>query len=162
MNVRFAAALFLLLFAGVSIQAQKTAKDEEAFRTVINQMTDAQATYDSAVLDRIYSADFVEISPIGEFDPREKVLTFYTPEAMAKSGGVSINIEEHYRSIRMYGDTAVAIAELTFEMSKSGTSLPSRKMMITVVGRKEKGTWKIASVQYTGIRPPAATSAKPD
>jgi hypothetical protein len=33
--------------------------------------------------------------------------------------------------------------------------MPPRKMMLTAVCRKERGTWKIASSQYTGIRPPA-------
>lgn len=162
MNYRSIAALLFLLFAAFAIQAQKIDKNEEALRKVINQMTGAQAAYDSATLDRIYTADFIEISPVGEYDPREKVLSFYNAAEKAKSSGININIEEKYRSIRFYGDTAVAIAELAYLISKDGNQMPPRKMMITLVAHKANGTWKIASVHYTGIRPPTSTAAKPN
>ena len=159
MTFKYLTVLAILLFSVSLIQAQN--KDEAAIRKAIDAMTTAQSAYDAAALDRLLTADYIEISPVGEFDPRAKVLTFYTPAEKEKSVGFTVNVEEDFRSIRVYGDTAIAIVELTFTMSKDGKPMPSRKMMATVVCRKERGTWKIASAQYTGIRPaapqPAAT-----
>ena len=67
-------------------------------------------------------------------------------------GGTSVSVEEHFRSIRTYGETAIVIAEMVFTMSQDGGTRPGPKMMATIVARKEKGDWKIASAHYTGIR----------
>ena len=150
--------LFLFMLpAALTAAAQNNAKDEAALKSLVDQLTTAQAEYDSAALDRLFTADYIEISPAGEFDPRSKVLTFYTPEWKAKNGGTTVSIEEKYPSIRIYGPTAVVIAEMSYTMSKDGQSRPGPKIMTTIVARKEKGSWKIASAQYTGIRPPAPT-----
>lgn len=153
MTFRYLTILAVFLASTFLVHAQN--KDESAIRTAINSMTTAQSAYDAAALDRLFTSDYIEISPVGEFDPRAKVLTFYTPAEKEKMAGMSIEVAEEFRSIRVYGDTAVAIVELTFTMSKDGKTMPPRKMMLTAVCRKERGTWKIASSQYTGIRPPA-------
>ena len=155
MTFKYLSILAIFLTSTFLVQAQKQSKDETAIRTAIEAMTAAQSAYDAAAMDRLFTSDFIEISPIGEFDPRAKVLTFYTPAEKEKSGGFDFAVAEEFRSIRVYGDTAVAIVELTFTMSKDGKAAPPRKMMLTAVCRKERGTWKIASAQYTGIRPPA-------
>ena len=149
----------LTLFLTSTFVAQAQSKDETSIRNAIGAMTTAQSAYDPTALDKLFTADFIEISPIGEFDPRAKVLSFYSPLEKEKSGGFEIAVAEEFRSIRVYGDTAVAIVELTFTMSKDGKTMPARKMMATAVCRKDRGNWKIASVQYTGIRPPAAQPA---
>lgn len=156
MRRNFALLFLLIISAAFTVEAQKDAKDEAALKTLVDKMTTAQADYDPAGLDRIFTADYIEISPAGEFDPRAKVLTFYTPEWKAKNGGMTISIEEKYPSIRIYGSTAVVITEMSYTMSKDGQSRPGPKIMATIVARKENGTWKIASAQYTGIRPPAS------
>ena len=154
MHFKFSFAIALFLFSFAVASAQKQDKDETALKAVLHELSEAQSAYDAARLDRIFTADYIEISPIGEFDPRAKVLTFYTPEAKTKDG-VEIKTTQDYRSIRNYGDTAIVIAELSFTMKKDGVAVPPRKMMLTAVCRKERGLWKIASAQYTGVRPPA-------
>ena len=153
MKFRHFTLLAILFSFTFLVQAQN--KDDTAIRTAIDAMTTAQSAYDAPALGKLFTADYIEVSPVGEFDPRVKVLTFYTPVEKEKAAGVSVDVAEDFRSVRIYGNTAVAIVELTFTMSKDGKTAPSRKMMATVVCRKERGTWKIASVQYTGIRPPA-------
>lgn len=46
-------------------------------------IADAQRTFDQAAMDRLLAEDYVEVSPVGDVDPRAKVLSFYTPEARA-------------------------------------------------------------------------------
>ena len=102
MKRNFALFSLLILFSAFSAAAQNSAKDEAALKTLVDQLTTAQAEYDPTALDRLFTSDYIEISPAGEFDPREKVLTFYTPEWKAKSGGMAISIEQTYPSIRIY------------------------------------------------------------
>lgn len=138
------------------VYAQTNTKDEAALKHLVDDLTTAQANYDAAALDRIFTADYIEVSPAGEFDPRAKVMTFYTPEEKAKMAGMTVTVEEVFRSIRTYGDTAIVISEFGYTMTKDGAGRPGPKIIATFVARKENGAWKIASAQYTGIRPPQA------
>ena len=141
---------FLLLLSSVSVCAQS--KEDDALRSLIKQMTDAQANYDAGALDKILTADYIEISPVGEFDPREKVLGFYKPELKPPADKMTAATEATDFSIRVYDKFAVVIARLNYTLTSEGKPLPPRSIRATIVCRKEKGAWKIASAQYTGIR----------
>ncbi len=145
--------IIILLLSSISVLAQKP-KDDESLKNLVKQMTDAQINHQPDALDKIFTADYIEISPVGEFDPREKVLGFYKPEMKLPAGKMSATVETTDFSIRNYGDFAVVITRLNYAMTSEGKSLPPRGIRATIVCRKEKGAWKIASAQYTGIRPP--------
>lgn len=150
--------IFLLLLSSVSAFAQS--KDDEALKSLVKQMTDAQINYQPEILDKIFTADYIEISPLGEFDERGKVLGFYKPEMKPPADKMSATVEATDFSIRNYGKFAIVITQLNFKMTSEGKPLPPRSMRATIVCRKEKGVWKIASVQYTGIRPPQQQTGK--
>ena len=64
-------------------------------------------------------------------------------------------------SIRTYDNFAIVIARITFTQTASEPSArPPFSLRVTLVCRKDKGTWKISSAQYTGIRPPRPQPAK--
>jgi ketosteroid isomerase-like protein len=149
-----------IITLALGIQAMAQTADDAAFRALIKQMTDAQIAYEPGVLDKIYTADYIEISPAGEFDPRDKVLGFYKPESRPDPAKVSVSVDASEFSVRNYGKTAIVITKLTFSMTMEGKQAPPRSMRAMVVFRKDGGTWKIASVQYTGIRPPAQKPAQ--
>lgn len=151
--------LILAVVASAAISITAQGSDDAAFKAIVKQMTDAQTNYDAAALNRIYTEDFIEISPVGEFDPREKVLGFYKPELKPDSTKMAVVVEASEYSIRNYGKTAVVITKLTFKVTANGVEIPPRSMRATIVFRNARGTWKIASAQYTGIRP--ATALKP-
>jgi uncharacterized protein (TIGR02246 family) len=134
------------------ITAFAQSKDNESLKSLIKQLTDAQTNYDPNKLDKILTADYVEISPVGEFDPREKVLGFYKPELKPPADKMTASVEAADFSIRNYGKFAVVITRLNYTITSNGKSLPPRSIRATFVCRKEKGVWKIASAQYTGIR----------
>lgn len=159
MKVKVIVSTVFLLASIGSIVAQSMTKNEATFKSLIKQMTDAQIAYDAAALDKILAADYIEISPVGEFDPREKVLGFYTPEARAAAGKMSAKLDVSDFSIRQYEKFAIVISKFTYILENEGKPLPPRSMRVTTVFRKEKSGWRIASAQYTGIRP--APAAKP-
>ncbi len=126
--------------------------DENALKSVVKTMVDAQTSYDAKTLDKILTSDYIEISPVGEFDPREKVLGFYTPEAKTAAAGMTATVTADEHSIRNYGKIAIVIVRLNYEMTANGKPLPPRSIRVTYVVKKEGNSWKIASAQYTGIR----------
>jgi uncharacterized protein (TIGR02246 family) len=140
----------LLLLSSVSAFAQS--KEDDALKSLVKQMTDAQQNYDAAALDKILTADYIEISPIGEFDPREKVLGFYKPELKPPADKMTVSTEATEFSIRVYEKFAVVITRLNYTMTRDGKPIPPPSIRVTLVCKKEKGAWKIASAQYTGIR----------
>lgn len=144
--------VFLLLLSSVSVFGQKV--DEDALKSLVKQMTEAQQNYQPEVLDKILTADYIEISPAGEFDPREKVLGFYKPELKPPAEKMTAETEVTDFSVRVYDKFAVVIARLNYTITSDGKQLPPRSIRATYVCKKEKGAWKIASAQYTGIRPP--------
>lgn len=143
-------------------QPSQRIKDERELTALVKQMAEAQSKFDPATLDKIYTSDFVEISPVGEVDPRDKVLGFYKPEAKPPGDLVpSVTTDEFL--IRTYGNFAVVIVRLTYAaVGNASAARPPFSIRVTLVCRKERGGWKIASSQYTGIRPPrpAASAVK--
>ncbi len=124
-------------------------------------MASAQTNFDTATLDKIYASDYIEVSPIGEVDAREKAVGFYKPEANSERDKIKMVVTADEFSIRPYKNFAVVIARFTF--AQTDNALPSRppvSFRATIVCRKEKGAWKIGSVQATSIRPTCPQPAK--
>jgi len=135
-------------------------KVEQEINALLRQFTEAQKNYDAAKLDEILAPDYVEISPAGEVDPRAKVLSFYAPEKKSARGGELVSYELDEITSRIYGDTAIIVARLPFTMKTPDGQTMSRAMRCTIVCRKVRGKWRIASAQYTGIRPAAPAPPK--
>lgn len=133
---------------------------EQDIKNLLHQFTTAQKNYDAARLDEILAPDYVEISPAGEVDPRAKVLGFYAPEKKSERMGELVSYRLDEINTRIYGDTAIVIARLPFTMKTPDGQTVSRALRCTFVCRKVRGKWRIASAQYTGIRPPTAAPAK--
>jgi ketosteroid isomerase-like protein len=150
--MKFRSLIFTLVFILGSTAAFAQTKDETAVIGLVKQMTGAQIKYDAAALDKIFTPDYIEISPKGEFDPREKVLGFYKPEN-DPGDKFKAAVDATASSFRQYGKIAVLIVQLNYIMTADGKSLPPRSMRATFVCLKDKGQWKIASAQYTGIPP---------
>ncbi|HRI02888.1 MAG TPA: nuclear transport factor 2 family protein [Pyrinomonadaceae bacterium] len=144
-------AFIILLFVS---HAFAQTKDEAELTKLVNKMVAAQMNYDAAALDAVFTADYIEISPVGEFDPRAKVLGFYKPELKPDPAKVSTKSDASEWSIRVRDKSAVVILRLDYTITAEGKTMPPRGMRVMLVCVKEKGVWKIASAQYTGIRPP--------
>ena len=154
MKINFILIIIILSFAASVSVSNAQSKDEQQIKGLVGQVINAQTEYGGKALDNILTADYIEISPIGEFDPRAKVLGFYNDEAKAAAaGGVKVSVEATEHSIRSYGKFAIVIVRLNYTMTMEGKPMPPRSIRATYVMRKEGKTWKIASAQYTGIRP---------
>src|SRR5436190_16720703 len=126
---------------------------ERAVVAVVQQLADAQRTFDQAALDRLLTSDYVEVSPVGDVDDRSKVIGFYSADAKAKSPVVSsIVIDEP--NVRIDGTHAIVIVRQTTNVGSAGASR-AVVMRVTAHLRRIGNDWRIASTHYTGIRQPA-------
>jgi ketosteroid isomerase-like protein len=141
------ACALLIAFAGA---ARAQDKNTIKLQDLIQKMVDAQIAFDLPALQSLTTTDYIEISPLGEFDPREKMLGYYKPELKQKDMEIKGGIDEF--SVRDYGKFAVVISRLNYVMTSAGKSAPPFAMRATYVCRKEAGKWKIASAQFTSIK----------
>ena len=128
--------------------AQAATVDAELV-SLVERHAQAQSQFDQATLRNITAENYVEISPIGEVDSREKMLSFYAPES--KRPAPQLQVEEP--AVRIMGDTALVSVRLSYSMNQDGAT---RKFAMRggYVARLIDKQWMLVSAQYTGIRPP--------
>ena len=146
-----AALLGWFIAAPLSVQAAPATPAAEAVQQLVQRFTAAQGDFDTATLAALSATNYVEISPLGEVDPREKMLSFY----IRKDDKPRPDITLDELATRMLGDTAVTIGRLTYAMTAGGQSR-TFALRSTFVAQQQGGAWKLVSAQYTPIRPPAA------
>ena len=116
---------------------------------LVQRHAQAQSSFDQAALKAVTAENYVEISPVGEVDGREKMLSFYAPEQ--KRPGPQVQVDEP--AVRLLGDTALISARLSYTMNQEGTAR-TFAMRAGYVARLVDHQWLLVSAQYTGIRPP--------
>ena len=142
-----------LLHAGIVAIATTQAASSPAERAVVavvQQLAEAQRTFDQAALDRLLTADYIEVSPVGDADERSKVIGFYSADAKAKSPEVS-SIVIDQPNVRIDGTHAIVIVRQTTNVGPAGASR-AVVMRVTAHLRRTGNDWRIASTHYTGIR----------
>jgi len=154
----------MMILGVVSVAAQTKAKQntiEQNLTALVRQAIEAQGNFDPAALEKIYTTDYVEISPVGEVDLREKAIGFYKPQANKGDSETKTIAAADEISIRSYKYFAVIIARITFSQARNEfASRPLASFRATYVCRKENGVWKISSMHSTGIRPPRPPQTK--
>jgi hypothetical protein len=140
---------FLMFMAVAVSTAAVAAPVDEELTALVKRHAEAQGGFDQATLKAITADNYVEISPIGEVDPREKMLSFYAPEQ--KRPGPQIKVDEPL--VRVFGDSAVIYTRLSYTMG-TGEAARTMAMRAGYVAQHKDGKWLLVSAQYTGIRPP--------
>lgn len=119
---------------------------------LVDAFAAAQQSFDQRALSALITSDYVEISPVGEVDPREKMLGFYAPHN--KRAGPAMTVSE--RVVRQYGNMAVVMSKLAYVLPGPDGKARNAEMRASFVARRDGRVWKLVSAQYTPIR-----SAKP-
>lgn len=136
--------MFLLATLLVVLPPLAHASDAQTPEEAAKRYLEAEAHFDQKALETVLAPSFVEISPAGEVDERDRVLSFYAPD---KKIDVPPTQVEPFQ-VRLHGDTAVLTTRITFEMQGQ-----SRSLTAGIVARHGNSGWKLVSAQYTGIRP---------
>lgn len=101
----------------------------------------AMNAHDAATLERLVTEDFLFIRRMGDMWDKKAFLE------NIKSGKLSAKVEEDDLKTRLYGDTAI----LTHKDSLKTSDGKYIEMIATRVFVKQRGSWKLASVQDTAL-----------
>lgn len=140
----------VLVAAALLTSAGSVSAADDAGAAVISltgKFLEAQRNFDLPAIRAMTAENYVEVSPAGELDSREKMLGFYAPDKKMQAPPLTVENE----LTRVFGDVAIQTVKLTYTMGEA------RKMSLraTLVAHKRGGEWKMVSAQYTGIRPAA-------
>ncbi|MGK5004389.1 nuclear transport factor 2 family protein [Janthinobacterium sp. LB2P70] len=138
----------LLGALGAMAGAQAAPADAELL-ALVQRHAQAQSSFDQATLKAITAENYVEISPVGEVDGREKMLSFYAPEQ--KRPSPQVQVDEPV--VRIFGDTALISARLSYRVNQDEAGR-TFAMRAGYVARLVDKQWLLVNAQYTGIRPP--------
>lgn len=129
--------------------AEQTPRPAAYIEVLLKQFVEAQRSFDVKQLDDLLAPDYVEISPLGEVDPRAKVLSFYAPDKKISDTPIA-TLDE--LATRLSGDHAITSARLTYTMKGPDGSTMERSMRCVFVTRIVETRWKLVSTQYTPMR----------
>jgi ketosteroid isomerase-like protein len=147
-------AALLCLLAPVVAMASEPAN--AALLQRANALLAAQLAFDQPALDGLLASDYLEVSPVGDVDTRDQVIGFYSAEAKAKAaaGPTPIDARLDDVQVRVAGGAATLVARETIRMP-SPDGPRAIAMRVQFQFRLVDGQWRIATTQYTGMRPPA-------
>lgn len=149
-----AAFVALILFMGGFImytQAIAAEVPSNPLTELVRAHAEAQRNFDQARLHMLTADDYIEVSPVGELDSREKMLTFYAPGQQRPAPTVQVE-SPVVRLMGASGDMALVVAKLVYTMEAEGQAR-SFAMRASYVAQKKENSWKLVSAHYTGIRP---------
>ena len=105
-------------------------------------------------MEKVYASDYIEISPKGEIDEREKAIGFYKVENVETVRTKTPRYVLDEFKVRHYGKFAMVISKFSVG-SKSDLQKPPTPLGIVLYAlRKENGAWKIYSAQFTPFPQP--------
>ena len=133
-----------LLASHGAFAQEALSNDGRGAAETVSKFLDAQAHYDVPALRALTADQFVEISPLGEVDPRDKMIGFYAKDAPP---GVPVPVIDE-RQVRVFGASAIVTVRITININGQARSLRS-----TFVTHKDGTQWKLVSAQHTPMRP---------
>ena len=121
--------------------AGKKGGDELAVRQAIDELAVALRNNDAAALDRLYADGYIFVGDTGAMMTKaERVAAFRSGDLKYES------ISHEVASIKLFGDTAVAIVRFTTKMAP-GVKFSDGKFVTTATYAKTKGRWQIVAAQ---------------
>lgn len=143
-------AVLLCGCAAIVAPGQAAADPAAPVTDLVRRFAEAQVAMDVPTLTALTEESYIEVSPVGEVDPREKMLTFYRKDE--KRTLPTMQIEDS--AARIFGDTAVVIAKISYATVVEGQSR-SFSLRSSFVAQKGSAGWKLVSAHHTAIRPKA-------
>lgn len=132
----------LALFASSAVLFPPQARSSE-FGKVVDAFLESERVFDPASMSRGMCASYAEVSPIGDLDRRDQVLSFYKPEDR-----IPVSLHRDVLEDAKLGEVPFVIEKLTFEFTAAGVT--RRSVLVgSFWGTSENGTYKVCRVQYT-------------
>ena len=120
---------------------------------MLNDYAKAVAAYDVKRLEELLAPDYLEVSPLGDVDLRDKVLSFYRiPESQRGPTPTGLSISE--LKIRFIDKSkAIAVFREDLEIARAEQKV-KMSFRFTSVVVKQGTKWKLISNHANAIRKP--------
>jgi hypothetical protein len=144
-----ASLVFSTLFNAAS-PAHAAPSPEKMLIELSQSVLNAQRTFDQAALNELLAPDYFEVSPVGDVDRHDAVLSFYSPEARSKAlqnGATVPALKLSEAAVQVFGDCASVSARETIKLPNHTASL-----RVGFLFRLIDGRWRVQNAQYTPIR----------
>lgn len=147
--MKLTVVIFTLVLTGISHVAEAMVRlsDEEQIRELMRRWDNALVKKDVKLISSILADDFTYVDASGRIQNRSQHLAFIDSSDLKVESSQSSNFV-----IRIYGNTAVAIAEGTIRGSYKSKGFGNR-YRYTDVWVKQKGKWKAVATQITDLSP---------
>ena len=153
------AILFSVIIVLLSVSAFAQSKKDDDLIAITKRAAAAQESYDTATLEQIYASDYIEISPKGEIDVRDKAIGFYKVEDVEAARAKTPKYMLDEFQVRSYKDHAIIISRFSIGSKTDAERKPTAVGLVLYSLRKEKNVWKIYSAQFTPFPPPPRPQA---
>lgn len=140
------AALTLYLGFFSYVAHAQTITVEQA-KNMVEKHVKAQLAFDVEMLNQLTHSRYFEISPVGEFDPKEKMLGFYAK----KGSGLVPELHISDWEVRELATSTVVSARLNYNMTR-GEQTRQFAMRASYVLCPEANVDKVCTAHYTPIR----------
>ena len=131
--------------SGSAMSAWAGSTNIDQLKGLAKAYVEAQFSFNQTSLRRMMAPEFVEISPKGEVDERDAVISFYASEKRTPAPPYSIQDQR----VRLTGASAVITQTVTIGTPPRSMSL-SQAITASRIGRD----WKLTSSQSTPIPAP--------
>lgn len=148
------AILLSVLMALLVSAAFSQSRTDDEIISVAKKAALAQQDYDTITLEKLYSPDYIEISPKGEIDMRDKAIGFYRVDDVEKAKATTPKYILDEFKVRNYKNFAIVITRFSVGSKSDSQQKPTAVGLVVYALRKEKGAWKIYSSQFTPFPPP--------
>jgi hypothetical protein len=146
---KLACVLLMCGLATAPLGKAGTPSNDPSILGLVERFTAAQAAMDPSTLQALTTGEYVEVSPAGEVDPREKMLGFYGSDA--KRAATTVTVDDS--TVRVMGASAILIARVTYTtMVEDG--LRKAQFRASFIAQRAADGWRLAGAHYTPIRPP--------
>jgi hypothetical protein len=161
-------ATFIMTALSVCILGQTPSKKSDKVEKTKNEVIaladaffKASAKMDAEAMERILSDDYVSIESIDSVDNdmsgipmgKDLLIRFFKEGSPGGLRLAAIQMDETFKAVRVYGDTAVLVTKITLKWQGSREELAKKyKFMpknddftVTLVAVKKNGAWQIVS-----------------
>lgn len=116
---------------------------------LVRAFVNAQHDFDLDRIKALTSDDYVEISPLGDVDPRDKMLGYYAPDKKVSAPAIKLG----EATVTMVGDRgAIILTTVSYDIAVPGQPMRTTSLRAVFAAERMGNVWKLVSAQYTPVR----------
>jgi len=115
-------------------------------KSTLTIYANAVISYDVSTLDRLLAKDYLEVSPLGEVDEREKVLSFYrVPQDQRGPSPTKLELSDW---IIRFPEKSTAVVVFREDLEVAGRKMSFR---VTSVLHQKGSQWQLVANHVNGL-----------